>query len=57
MGLGATHAAAIGIGAMGGRKVDDYLSLEKPLGTACGALLGLATGLWTVIKNINNKDK
>ena len=57
MGLGATHAAAIGIGAMGGRKVDGYLSLEKPLGTACGALLGLATGLWTVIKNINNKDK
>ena len=57
MGLGATLAAAIGIGTIGGRKIDDHYSLEKPLGAACGALLGLTTGLWTVIKNTKNQQK
>ena len=52
MGIGTTLAAAIGLGAMGGRKLDDMFGLEKPLGTACGALLGLSAGMWTTIKNL-----
>ena len=56
MGLGTTLAAAIGLGAIGGRKVDDAVGLEKPLGTACGAFLGLSAGMWTVIKNLKKND-
>ena len=40
MGIGTTLAAAIGLGAIGGRKLDGMVGLEKPLGTAFGALLG-----------------
>lgn len=52
MGLGTTLAASIGIGAIGGRKLDEYFDLKKPLGTAFGALLGLGTGMWIVIKSL-----
>ena len=56
MGNGTTLAAAIGLGAIGGRKLDDVVGLEKPLGTAFGALLGLSAGMWIVIKNLENND-
>tara|TARA_B100000683_G_scaffold243370_1_gene252745 strand:- start:3264 stop:3476 length:213 start_codon:yes stop_codon:yes gene_type:complete len=56
MGLGATLGASIGLGAIGGRKLDDHLNLEKPLGTACGALLGLALGMWTVVKSLRKQE-
>ena len=49
-------AAAISLGAIGGRKLDDVVGMEKPLGTACGALLGLLAGMWTIIKNIKKND-
>lgn len=55
MGLGTTLAAAIGLGAIGGRKLDEELQLEKPLGTALGALLGLAAGLWTVVRSLRSQ--
>ena len=55
MGLGTTLAAAIGLGAIGGRRLDEELQLEKPLGTALGALLGLAAGLWTVVKSLRSQ--
>ena len=54
-GLGTTLAATIGLGAFGGREIDDYYQLEKPLGTAVGALLGLAIGMWSVLRNIKTK--
>lgn len=54
-GLGTTLAAAIGLGAFGGRQIDDYLQLNKPLGTAAGALFGLALGMWSVLRNIQTK--
>jgi F0F1-type ATP synthase assembly protein I len=54
-GLGTTLAAAIGLGAFGGRQIDDYYQLEKPLGTAIGALLGLTIGMWSVLRNIKTK--
>ena len=56
IGIGTTLAAAIGLGAIGGRKLDGMVGLEKPLGTAFGALLGLSAGMWTIIKNIENND-
>ena len=55
MGLGTTLAATIGLGAIGGRKLDEELQLEKPLGAAVGALLGLAMGLWTVVRSLKSK--
>ena len=56
MGLSITLAASIGLGAIGGRKFDDYFGLEKPLATACGALLGLGAGMWIVVKNLRNNS-
>ena len=55
MGLGTTLAATIGLGAIGGRKLDEEFQLEKPLGAAVGALLGLAVGLWTVVRSLKSK--
>ena len=53
-GLGTTLAASIGLGAIGGRKLDEYFALEKPLITAAGALLGLGVGMWSVLRNIKS---
>ena len=55
MGLGTTLAVTIGLGAFGGRKLDNYWGLEKPLCTAFGSILGLAIGMWSVIKNLKTK--
>jgi len=52
LGLGTTLAATIGLGAIGGQELDKRLSLDKPLGTAAGALLGLALGMWTVVRSL-----
>ena len=54
-GLGTTLAAYIGLGTIGGRKCDEYFALEKPFITAVGALLGLAVGMWSVLRNIQSK--
>jgi len=54
-GLGTTLAASIGLGAFGGRKLDEYIGSEKPLGTAAGALFGLGVGMWSVLRNIQSK--
>jgi len=53
-GLGTTLAASIGLGVIGGRKLDEYFALEKPLITAFGALLGLSVGMWSVLRNIKS---
>jgi len=55
MGLGTTLAASIGLGAIGGKKFDEEFQLEKPLGTALGALFGLAVGLLTVVRNLKSR--
>ena len=54
-GIGTTLASAIGLGALGGRQIDDHFQLDKPLGTAAGAILGLALGMWSVLRNIQIK--
>ena len=53
-GLGTTLAISIGLGAIGGRKLDEYLELEKPLATAAGALLGLGFGMWSVLRTLQS---
>ena len=52
LGLGTTLAAAIGLGAIAGQKLDEHFELQKPLATALGALLGLAIGMWTVVRSL-----
>ena len=54
-GIGTTLASAIALGALGGRQIDSHFQLEKPLGTAAGAILGLALGMWSVHRNIQTK--
>tara|TARA_B100001173_G_scaffold310362_1_gene324756 strand:- start:301 stop:543 length:243 start_codon:yes stop_codon:yes gene_type:complete len=54
-GIGTTLASAIGLGALGGKQADDHFQLDKPLGTAAGAILGLALGMWSVLRNIQAK--
>jgi F0F1-type ATP synthase assembly protein I len=54
-GIGTTLASAIGLGAFGGKKIDDHFLLNKPLGTAAGAILGLGFGMWSVLRNIQTK--
>ncbi|MBT5148255.1 MAG: AtpZ/AtpI family protein [Flavobacteriales bacterium] len=54
-GLGSTLAASIGLGSIGGRKLDEYFALEKPFITAAGGILGLAVGMWSVLRNIQSK--
>jgi F0F1-type ATP synthase assembly protein I len=54
-GLGTVLATSIGLGAIGGRKLDEYFILEKPLITAAGALLGLGIGMWSILRNIQPK--
>lgn len=51
--LGITLGVAIAAGVFGGQMLDEKLGLEKPLITIAGALLGIATGLYMVIKDLN----
>lgn len=50
--LGTTLGVAIAAGVFGGQKLDEKFGLEKPLITIAGALLGITTGLWMVIKDL-----
>ena len=47
--IGMNFAAALIIGLMAGKYVDDWLNI-RPWGTAIGALLGFVTGMWSVAK-------
>ena len=49
-GMGAQLAVAIGLGVMAGLKLDEWLGWEQPLGTAVMALVGLAAGMYQVLK-------
>ena len=49
-GMGVQLAVAIGLGVMAGLKLDDWLAWEQPLGTATMALVGLAAGMYQVLK-------
>ena len=55
MGLSTTLAATIGLGAFGGKWLDDKMQNNNPIFTALGALLGLGVGLYTVIKSVKQK--
>ena len=43
-------AVAIGLGVMAGLKLDEWVAWEQPLGTALMALLGLAAGMYQILK-------
>lgn len=49
-GMGVQLAVAIGFGVMAGLKLDGWLEWEQPLGTAIMALLGLAAGMYQILK-------
>ena len=55
MGLSTTLAVTIGLGAFGGKWLDDKMQNSNPIFTALGALLGLSIGLYTVIKSVKQK--
>ena len=49
-GMGCQLAASIGLGVMAGLKLDEWLEWEQPLGTAIMALVGLAAGMYQILK-------
>ena len=49
-GMGFQLAAAIGLGVVVGMKVDEYLMWEQPMGAALFGLIGLAAGMYQVLK-------
>ena len=49
-GMGIQLAVAIGLGVMAGLKLDEWLAWEQPLGTATMALVGLAAGMYQILK-------
>lgn len=49
-GMGFQLAVAIGLGVMVGLKLDECLEWEQPLGTAVMSLVGLAAGMYQILK-------
>ncbi|MDA0939665.1 MAG: AtpZ/AtpI family protein [Bacteroidetes bacterium] len=49
-GMGVQLAVAIGLGVVAGMKVDEHFQWEHPLGTALFGLLGLAAGMYQVLR-------
>lgn len=49
-GMGMQLAVAIGLGVIAGLKVDEHFQWEQPLGTAVFGLLGLAAGMYQVLR-------
>ena len=49
-GMGSQLAVAIGLGVMAGLKLDEWLEWKQPLGTAVMALVGLAAGMYQILK-------
>jgi F0F1-type ATP synthase assembly protein I len=52
-GMGVQLAVAIGLGVFAGLKVDEHLELGQPIGTALLGLLGLAAGMYQVLKALS----
>jgi len=52
--LGFSMAAAVAIGLLAGRWLDDVLG-SSPWATVAGIILGMAAGLWSVYKRVLNK--
>lgn len=43
-------AVAIGLGVIAGMKVDELLDWKQPIGTATFSLLGLAAGMYQILR-------
>lgn len=50
-----TMAAAIGLCVFGGYKLDAWLHNEVPWGIVLGAIIGVSTGMYMVIKDLARK--
>ncbi len=51
-GMGIQLAVAIGLGVVLGLKVDEKLGWRQPVGTALCSLLGLAAGMYQVLRSL-----
>ena len=49
-GMGIQLGVAIGLGVLAGLEVDRFFELKQPIGTASLALLGLAAGMYQVLR-------
>jgi len=49
-GMGTQLAVAIGLGVLAGLKIDAHFQWEQPVGTAVFALLGLAAGMYQILR-------
>lgn len=49
-GMGMQLAVAIGLGVIAGMKVDELLDWKQPIGTAAFSLLGLAAGMYQILR-------
>lgn len=54
-GMAFTMAAAIGLCVFGGYKLDAWLHNEVPWGIVLGAIIGVSTGMYMVIKDLTRK--
>jgi F0F1-type ATP synthase assembly protein I len=50
-------AVTIGLGAWGGKKLDEHFQNEKPICTIILSLLGIFTALYLVLKDFIKPDK
>lgn len=53
-GMGIQLGVAIGLGVLMGMKLDTHLGWDQPLGTALLGLLGLAAGMYQVLKALQS---
>ena len=51
-GMGAQLAVAIGLGVLAGMEVDKYFEWDQPIGTALFSLLGLAAGMYQILRSL-----
>ena len=49
-GMGFQLAVAIGLGVMAGLRLDEWLDWEQPWGTVVMVLVGLAAGMYQILK-------
>lgn len=54
-GMAFTMAAAIGLCVFIGYKADQWLQNRIPIGITLGAIVGVATGMYMVIKDLTRK--
>ena len=49
-GIGTQLGVAIALGVFGGLELDERMAWDQPIGTAIGGLVGLAAGLYLIVR-------